>query len=160
MWVIWWRSSQVLISPTGVFRFAEGIERALDEKIQGERETCEAVGKDAVVNVATCGVIAGDGRGPLPGFAAAARVLIVAISECLAADKPKALKEEERKQSGRDTLRQVEAEAAKDSEPVGHHVSGTDSSLNRQGWVGSVPLPVECLEATLCGPCLHDANLF
>jgi hypothetical protein len=57
-----------------VFRFAEVVEGALGEVVEGEREAGEAIDENAVVDVAAGGVVAGDGGGALPGFAAAAGV--------------------------------------------------------------------------------------
>jgi hypothetical protein len=49
----------------------------------------------------------------------------------LAADEPETLQKKERQHGCCDLLRQVEAEAAKDLEPVGHYVRGNPTSLNR-----------------------------
>jgi hypothetical protein len=46
--------------------------------------------------------------------------LVVTIRECLAAGDPETLREEEQKQPGGDTLWQIEAEASKTGEPMGH----------------------------------------
>ena len=76
-----------------IFRIAKKIECPVDEEIECERESGEPVGENAIVNVAAGGVVAGEGRGLFPGFAAAAGVLVVAVGEGLAAYDPESLEE-------------------------------------------------------------------
>ena len=94
-----------------IFGLAEDVEGALGQKVERKRQTREAIGKDAVAYVAARGEVACDGRGLLPGFSAAARVLIVAIGERLTAGDPKPLAEEEQKENGGHALRKVETES-------------------------------------------------
>ena len=103
-----------------IFGTAEVVEAALEEEVQGEREAGEAVGEDAVVDVAAGGEVAGEGGRPLPYFAAAAGILVVAVGEGLAGSEPEALGEKEGEQNSGDALRPIEAEAAEAGEPVGH----------------------------------------
>ncbi len=110
-----------------VFRLAEVIETALGEEIEGERQAGEAIGENAVVNVAAGGVVAGERRWALPGFAAAARVLVVAIAEGLMGGEPEALAEEKREQPRRDPLGKIEVEAADPAERMGHDDDGLNS---------------------------------
>jgi len=109
---------------------AKEIESTLDEEIEGERKPGEAVGQNAVVDVAAGGVVASERRGIFPGFAAAAGVLIVAVGQRLPADEPKPLQQEGRQECCRDALRQIEAEAAKHAKAVSHHVQSKLTSLN------------------------------
>ena len=95
-----------------VFGLAEMIESALGEEVEGERQAGEAIGEDAVVDIAAGGVVAGERRGPLPGFAAAARVLVVAIAEGLMCGEPETLGEKKREKHRRDPLGKIEVEAA------------------------------------------------
>ena len=106
-----------------VFGLAEEIECALGQQIQSQRQPREPVGQNAVVNVAAGGVVAGQRRGLFPGFAPAARVLVVAVRQRLAAGEPKSLQEKQRQQPRRDALRQIEAKAAKHAKPKGHRES-------------------------------------
>ena len=76
-----------------ILGIAKKIEPALEEEIEGERKAGEAVGENAVVNVAAGGVVAGEGRRLFPGFAAAAGVLVVAVGKRLAAYEPESLEE-------------------------------------------------------------------
>ena len=64
-----------------VLGLAEVIDSALGKEIESEREASYTIGKDAVMNVATGGVVTSERRRPFPGFAATARVLIVAIGQ-------------------------------------------------------------------------------
>ena len=135
MCVIWWRSSHVLSSPPlllhhAILRLAHEIEPALGEKIQRQRKPGQPVGQNAVVNVAAGGVVAGQRRRLLPGFAPAARVLVIDVRQCLAADEPESLHEKERQQARRDALRQIEAKAAEGLKPVGHANRADVTSLN------------------------------
>ena len=68
-----------------VFGLAEMVEPLLGKKIQSERQSCQPVGQNAVVNVAAGGEVAGQRRWPLPGFAPAACVLVILVCERLAA---------------------------------------------------------------------------
>ena len=113
-----------------VLRLAQQIEPALGQKIQRQRESRQPVGQYAVMNVAAGGVVAGQGRRLLPGFAPAARVLVIEVRQCLPADQPESLHEKERQQSRRDALRQIEAKAAKHAKSVGHYDPSNPTSLN------------------------------
>jgi len=66
-----------------IFRLAKEVDGALSEEVEGERKAGEAVGEDAVVNVAAGGEVAGQRRGFLPGLAAAARILVVVTGQRL-----------------------------------------------------------------------------
>ena len=113
-----------------IFGAAKKVESAVDEEVESERKSGEAVGENAVVNVAAGGVVAGEGRRPFPGFAAATRVLIVAIGQRLAAYDPESLEEKSCQQCRRDALREIEAKAAKHTEAMGHQVQRNLNSLN------------------------------
>ncbi len=117
-----------------VFRFAEQIEAALDEQVEGERQTGSAIGEDAVVDVAAGGEVAGQGRGLLPHLAAAARVLVVAVGEGLVGDEPEALDEEGCEQRRRDALGQIESKTAEAGKPVGHHDRERKTQCKWRGW--------------------------
>jgi hypothetical protein len=56
--------------------------------------------------------------------------LIVAVSQRLVADQPESLKQKCQQKACRDALREIEAKASKDSEPVGHHNRRDSISLN------------------------------
>ena len=103
-----------------VFRLAKVIKAALDEEIDGERKSGNAVGEDAIVDVAAGGVVASERGGLLPGFPSATRVLIVAIRKRLVSRYPKALYQEKGEEHRRDALREVEVEAAKARESMSH----------------------------------------
>ena len=114
-----------------VFRLAEKIETALDKQIERERKAGDAIGEDAVVDVAAAGVVPGQRRRLLPCLAAAAGVLVVAVGERLMRGDPKTLGQKKGKQDRRDPLREIEVEAAKASKSVSHQKAGKDiSSLN------------------------------
>ena len=74
-----------------ILRLAREIEPALGQKIQRERKPRQPVRQNAVVNVAAGGVVAGQRRRLFPGFASAARVLIINVCQRLAADEPESL---------------------------------------------------------------------
>ena len=107
-----------------IFGLAEVVEHALGSEVYSEWKTGEAIGKDAVMDVAAAGVITSQCGGPLPGLTAATRILVVAVRQVLVADEPESLNKECQQKMGRDALREVEAKAAKDSDPVGHHARG------------------------------------
>ena len=109
---------------------AQQIESALGQKIESERKPGQPVRQNAVVNVAAGGVVAGQGRWLFPGFASAARVLVIDVRQCLAADEPESLHEKEGQQSRRDPLRQIESKAAEGLKPVGHPYRADVTSLN------------------------------
>ena len=113
-----------------VFRFAEQVEAALEQQVQGEGKAGQAIGQDAVMNVSAGGKVAGQGRRLLPHLASAARVAVVAVAERLVGDEPEALDEKGRKQARRYALRQIEMESAKAGERVGHHNRNVSTSLN------------------------------
>ena len=117
-----------------VFWFAEAVEAALDEQVQGERKPGGAIGQDAVVDVAAGGEVAREGRRLLPDLASAASVLVVAVAERLMRDKPESLDEKDRKQPRRDALRQIEMEAAETGKPVGHHDNESNPKSKWQRW--------------------------
>ena len=73
------------------------------------------------MNVAATGEVSDEGRGPLPHFAPAARILVIAVAQVLARNEPEALDEKNCEQHCRDALRQIEMESAETGEPVGHH---------------------------------------
>ncbi len=75
-----------LLLRDAVFGFAQQIEGAFRKQVQGQRQSGQPVRQDAVVNVAAGGKVAGQGRGLFPGFAPAARVLVIAVGERLPAD--------------------------------------------------------------------------
>ena len=116
---------------------AKEIESALEEQVEGERKAGEAIGQNAVVNVAAGGVVAGERRGFFPGFAAAAGVLVIAVGQRLPADEPKSLEEKSCQECCRDVLREIEAKAAKHTKAMGHYVQSNLTSLN--GGLGSRP---------------------
>ena len=134
MCVSWWRSSQAaqlaLRLHHPVFGLAEVVQPALGQQIQRQRQPGQPVGQNPVVNVAATGKVAGQLRGPLPHLAPAARILVIAIGERLAAGEPQPLDEKHSQQPRRNALRQIEAKAAKESKPVGHHVEWDLTSLN------------------------------
>jgi hypothetical protein len=72
------------------------------------------------MNVAAAGVVAGKGRGLLPGFPTAARVLVIAVGEGLMRSDPEALDQKQGEKHRRDALRKIEVESTKASESVGH----------------------------------------
>src|ERR1035437_1828809 len=72
------------------------------------------------MDVAAGGEITGQRGRPLPHLASAARILVVAIAECLVGGEPQSLHEEKGQHYRRDALRQVEMKAAKTSKPVSH----------------------------------------
>ncbi len=125
MCVNWWRSSHELISPARlhhpIFRFAEDIKRPLGKQVERQRQSSQAIRQDAVANVAAACEIAGQGRWLLPGLAAAAGVLVVAIREGLMARDPQTLQQKEQQKPRGDALGKVETEAAKAGKPVSHH---------------------------------------
>ncbi len=103
-----------------VLGLAEVVQDALDFEVDGEGKPGEAIDEDAVVNISAGGVVAGEGGGPLPDFAAAAGVLVVAIAEGLVGDEVEALEEKKGEQTRRYALRKIEAEAANPGEAMGH----------------------------------------
>lgn len=72
------------------------------------------------MDIAAARVIASQRRGLLPGLAAAACVLVVAVRQGLMARNPKSLNDEKGEETRRDTLREVEVESTKTEESVGH----------------------------------------
>jgi len=116
-----------------IFGSAKEIESALEEKIESERKPGEAIGENAVVDVAAGGVVAGKRRGLFPGFAPATGVLVIAVGQRLAADEPKTLEEKSCQECCRDPLRDIEAKAAKHAKAVSHYVRRNITSLNG-GW--------------------------
>jgi hypothetical protein len=108
-----------------IFGLPKVVKAALGEQIERKRETGDAVGEHSIVDVAATGVIAGERRRPLPHFAAAARVLVVAIAQRLVRREPESLREEREEHDGCDTLRQIEMKAAKASKAMSHHEMGS-----------------------------------
>ena len=122
------------VPTNAVFGFAEEVEAALQEQVQREGETSEAIGENAVANVAAGGVVTREGRRLLPGFAAASSVLVVGVGKGLMCRDPKTLQKKKCKKHGSNALRQVEVEAANTRESVGHQEQRADStSLNVAG---------------------------
>ena len=74
-----------LLLNDAIFGSAKEIESALEEKIESERKPGEAIGENAVVDVAAGGVVAGKRRGLFPGFAAATGELVIAVGQRLPA---------------------------------------------------------------------------
>src|SRR5580658_6036010 len=94
-----------------IFGLAEDVKGALGQQVERERQTGETISEDAIANITAGGEVADDRRGLLPGFTAAARVLIVAIGERLAACDPKSLAEKKQQENGGHALRKVETES-------------------------------------------------
>ena len=113
-----------------ILRLAHEIKPALGQKIQRERKPGQPVRQNAVVNVAAGGVVAGQRRRLFPGLASATRVLVIEVSQCLAADEPESLQQKEGQQGRRDPLRQIESKAAQGLKPVGHANRADVTSLN------------------------------
>jgi len=103
-----------------IFRIAKVIEAALANQVESKRKASNPVGEDAVVNVAAGGVIAGEGRGFLPGLSTTTCVLVVTIREGLVTGDPKTLDQKKGKKHRRYALREVEVEAAKAGKRTGH----------------------------------------
>ena len=98
------------------------IQALLEQEVERERQPCQTVGQNAIMDIATAGKVAGQGRRPLPHLASATGILVVAIRQRLAAGEPQSLEEKHGQQSRRNTLRQIEAKAAKDTSTKGHRV--------------------------------------
>ena len=120
-----------------VFGLAKVIEPALGEQVEAQGEPSEPVGKNAVVDIATGGVVADQRRRPFPGFAATSRVLVIEVSQRLAAGEPKSLEEKKRQQRCRNALRQIEAKSAKNAKPVSHYDRADTTSLNGYAFASS-----------------------
>jgi hypothetical protein len=103
-----------------VLRLAEMVQPLLHEQVQRQRQPRQPVAQNAVVDIAATGEITGQRRRPLPRLPPAARVLIIAVGQRLAAGQPQSLDQKQRQQSSSDALRQIEAKAAETCEPVGH----------------------------------------
>jgi len=106
-----------------IFWLAEVVQPALHGEVHRKRKASQTISQNSVMDVAATGVIAGKRRRPLPRLTTAPRVLIVAVGQRLVAGEPESLNQKSQQKSGRDALREIEAKASKDSEPVGHHVS-------------------------------------
>ena len=120
-----------------VFGLAEVVHSAFHGKIERERKSRQSISQNTVVDVAAARVVASQGRWPFPGFTTAARILVIAVSQRLMACEPESLNQKRQQKPRRDALREIEAKASKDSEPVGHHVRVAGSSLNR--WAHTRP---------------------
>ena len=67
--------------------------------VRAARQAGKPVGKHAVMDVPAAGVVAGQRRGMLPHFPAAAGVLVVAVAQRLAVGEPQALCKEQQKKA-------------------------------------------------------------
>ncbi len=114
------RTDFAILLKDPVFGLSQMIESTLREEVQREGKTGEAIGENAVVNIAAGCVVAGQSRWALPGLASAARILVVAIAERLMGGEPQALCQEKGKQSRRNPLGKIEMEAANPAKRKGH----------------------------------------
>jgi hypothetical protein len=108
------------------FWLAEMVQAAFDEQIERERQTGQAIGKNAILADAARDGLAGQGLLSEPQAAAAESVLPVAEGQWLTHDEPEALGKKQPQQHGGDALRTVKAEAADAAKVVGH---GTSAGL-------------------------------
>src|SRR5579863_2592876 len=90
-----------------VFGLAEEVETTLQKQVDGEGQPGHAVGENAVADVAAGGVVAGQRGRLLPGFAAAACVLVVVVRKGLIGRNPESLDEKEGEERCRYPLREV-----------------------------------------------------